>query len=94
MDFIEYWFILLIGILCILTFFLLRIDYTCTCRLTAIDVIGRYLSDRIKNNLEYKFESYDEMRIDYNRHLFSIWKWGKYSAIKDEYMEVLKPYMD
>lgn len=70
-------------------FFLFRNNYIYKCRRKIIDIIYNYH----KNN-EYVPNIYEKMMISYNKHMFSIWKWGKYSGIKDEYKEILKPYMN
>lgn len=35
---------------------------------------------------------HDKFEVDYDKHLFNIFLWGKYSAIKPEYIEFLKQY--
>lgn len=39
-------------------------------------------------------DSYDKMLMGYNEHLFSIALWGRYSGIRPEYRELMKPYFD
>lgn len=81
--------ITLITLLIIALFFLIRNFYTYKCRLRAIDIIFNY-----QINNRFMSDIYEKMMMSYSKHFLSIWKWGKYSAIKNEYKEILKPYMD
>lgn len=80
-------------ILAIFVLFLLKLSYSTYCMRRAIDAVFRYCVDLIFNGKYDLYKNYyNEMLIDIDKHVFGF-KFGKYSAIKPEYREVLKPYM-
>jgi hypothetical protein len=41
-----------------------------------------------------KINYFEKMKLDYDIHYLKVWKFDKYSGVKDEYKEILKPYMN
>jgi len=73
-----------------LLFFLFRIQYAFQRMIKTTDAIYNYESSLINSSGNL----YKKMALEYNKYILAIWLWGKYSAIKDEYIEILKPYFD
>jgi len=40
-----------------------------------------------------KINYQEEMQMNYFKHMFSIWLWGKYSIVKPEYQKLLNSFM-
>ena len=76
-------------------FFLLRNNYVFNREIEAGMAVFRYsmnlfLTSQYNSDINY----HHEMEIKYDTLLFDIARWGKYAAVKDEYIETLKPYFD
>lgn len=87
--------IIIITILVLDFLFFMRNNYTFSCGNKSRELISRY-TDYLLHSKQYEIGEnyYDKMEISYWKHLFSIWLWGKYSRIKPEYKDLLKPYMN
>ncbi len=77
----------------IIIYLVTREEYTKKCHLHASDVVYLYIKDQIVSG-KYEEGCYQRMIMDYHAHVLSFWRWGKYSAIKNKYREILKPYME
>lgn len=78
-------------ILVLYIFAMIRNTYTWHCRNISIDLVSKYKDYLIiKEEYDMNIHYSDEMIIEYNKHMFSIWLWGKYSCIKPQYKELLK----
>jgi len=59
------------------------------------EAISKYLNFLIAKRLyNMNIRYYDEMQIEYFKHVFSFWLWGKKSSIKPEYQDLLEPYFE
>lgn len=81
-------------VLCVFAF--IRIQLASIWSHNALNAIEKYNQSRMDNNTwEWSdLKHYDLFRIDYSDLVPMFWIWGKYSAIKPEYQEMLKPYFD
>ena len=85
--------IVLIAYFLLLILFLARNSYTYNRCENARILIYKYTIYLIeKRQYSSDIEYYDEMRMGYDKYLFSIWLWGKYSIIKPQYKELLKSF--
>lgn len=61
---------------------------------TGYNIVSLYLGNLKKTGLYGKYVNYhDLMVMSFDEHLFSFDRWGRYSAIRKEYMEILTPYI-
>lgn len=81
------------AILGIIVFLIIRGEHTKQCQLYASDIVYLYIRDQVISG-KYEEGCYRRMIVDYYTHMLSFWRWGKYSAIKNKYREILKPYME
>lgn len=84
---------LLIGWVVLLVLFFIRNNYTYQMKTKAANVIYKYCGYLIANK-QYSIgtDYYEEMEIDYFEYFFSFWIFGV--AIKPEYKEILKPFIE
>jgi len=86
--------LLIIGaIFCV--FALFRNTYVYNREMEASNAVFKYgnrliVTSQYDKNINY----FNEMKIEDNSLFWNIARWGKYSAVKDEYIEILKPYFD
>jgi hypothetical protein len=87
---------LLSTIICVFCIFMLfRNQYVCLREYDAISAIYKYSVSLIAiNKYESNINYFKQMRLNYLSFLWDIARWGKYSGIKDEYIEILKPFFD
>jgi len=93
----EMFFLIAIVMFVILLFLLWRTSYTHERGKETIDAISLYASDQImagNGYSRYYSSIYDDMLMDYDKHLYSFWKMGRYSRVNKEYVEILKPYFE
>jgi hypothetical protein len=82
-----------ITVFCI--FMLFRNQYVCLREYDAISAVYKYSMSLIAiNKYEPNINYFKQMGLNYFSFLWDIARWGKYSAIKDEYIEILKPFFD
>jgi hypothetical protein len=83
--------ILFLFITALNTFFFIRNEYTRNVMLDATWAIYNYNLRTITSGS--KPIEYNEVLYKYDVYLFlEIARWGRYSAVKDQYQEMLKPY--
>jgi hypothetical protein len=73
-------------------FFYFRNEYVYVKQKAANKALYRYGLHLIEINQYDGGEHFETMKIAYGDLMFDIARWGKYCAIKDEYMELIKPY--
>ena len=89
--------VLLLLLVVISIFMLYRNSYVWKIRINAIHAIYNYQSSLINKGVFKSINSgsdYDKMLLGYDKQLYSILLWGKYSSIRKEYQELLIPYFD
>ncbi len=72
----------------------IRNKFVYTVSIWGIHASSNYSIDMINKGGHYIPGSMEEMGSDYIKLLFSFWEWSRYSGIKKEYRELLKPYLD
>lgn len=85
----------LVGILGIVFSLLrfLRWEYTYNCMRIADMCVSNYCSELLaKREYDVTINYYKRYKYDYNKHMYNLTLWGRYSAIKPEYRELLKKY--
>lgn len=75
-------------IIVISLFMLFRNEYTSRRMREARELICEYAKKLDYQNYDYS-KNYFHMKYEYNKYLLSLHLWGKYSAIKPEYKELL-----
>ena len=61
----------------------------------AVDAIRDYLYHLVDiNQYDRSANYFDVMPEKYFTYMFSFWKWTKYSVIKKEYRELIRPYFN
>lgn len=97
METLIIWYLGLMAIfLMFLIFSMIRNHYVFIWQIRANGAIHRFLQDKIRNQ-EFTYDMlkyYDIVTVDYNKHFWSVTRWGKYSAIKDEYRDIFQQFMD
>jgi len=84
--------LVVIIILFTLTLILFRVIYTNKRMDEVAELIGIHIMSNIyMNSYEVYIPMVIKMRIPYIKYLVSLHLWGKYSAIKPEYKELLLP---
>lgn len=80
---------LLFGCLGVCLFMVFRNYYTYLRMRESINLVYQYVCNLNNKDYDYKKDYYGQMIIDYDKYLLSFSLWGKYSAIKKEYKELL-----
>jgi len=75
-----------------LVLLMIRNSFTCKKQLEANNIIFKYLINLGRGNYDFSRDCYAEMKIEYNKYMWSFWMWGL--PIKKQYKELLKPYID
>lgn len=84
-------------VICVVNMFFLLFRNTLVFkwRSNSREAISKYLDFLIAKRLyNMNISYYDEMQIEYFRHIFSFWLWGSKSSIKAEYKDLLEPYFE
>ena len=76
-------------------FMLFRNEYSYKSFMRASDAIHKYSRELIDNGkYDIRINYYDLMEKEYDDLYTHVLVWGKYVGIKDEYVDLLKPYFD
>jgi hypothetical protein len=71
----------------------LRNSYTYKRQMDAMDIVNeymQYMSNRLtKGELLKLLATWNDYTYDYDEYMFDLFLWGKYSAIKPQYKELL-----
>ena len=71
----------------------LRWEYTYNCMRTANICISNYCEELLsKREYDITVNYYKRYKYDYYKHVHNLTLWGRYSAIKPEYRELLKKH--
>jgi hypothetical protein len=75
-------------ILCVCLF--IRNIYTFNKQTEAANLVYKYVINLSENDYDFHLNYFEEMIISYPKYLFSLDLWGKYSAIKPEYKNIIQ----
>ena len=84
----------ILGLLLVTLFFGWRNGYTYKILGYAREAVYKHAMDNISKGVYYDGNLFEKMIMRYKKHLISYWLYGKYSGVKKEYRELLKPYFD
>lgn len=73
-------------------FFIIRNNYVYKRQIFAVNLVYEYIITIPYEEYKFKYDYYNKMIISHPKHTFSILLWGRYSAIKPKYIELLKKY--
>lgn len=92
-DILIFLLILCLIAMLVCFFFIFRNNYTYNCSSIASKCVSGYTKELLeKGEYDLYTNYYNKFEYDYNKHLYNLKLWGRYSCIKPEYREMLKKY--